>query len=211
MNQSVMVFSNSTTRAAALTSPIEGMVTYLEDTSSYESYDGAAWTNLVGASGALTLVKTQTIGTAVSSVTVSDAFSATYDNYLITVSDGVGSVNGTTTALTLGSTTSGYYLSGPFLGMTSSSVGGFNINNGSNWTGTYPSTTGHSGHINLQSPFLSSRTVMTSMVIGPNAGSFFAMFGGFVDNTTSYTAFTLTCASGTITGGKIRVYGYQNS
>jgi hypothetical protein len=50
MNQSVIVFSNSTARSAAITSPIEGMITYLEDTASYESYDGAAWTSLVSAS-----------------------------------------------------------------------------------------------------------------------------------------------------------------
>ena len=45
-----------------------------------------------GASG-LTLVKAQTIGTTVSSVTVTDAFSATFDNYKIIISDGVGSTN----------------------------------------------------------------------------------------------------------------------
>jgi hypothetical protein len=40
---------------------------------------------------ALTLIKTQTIGTAVSSVTVTGAFSTTYDNYKIIVSGGVAS------------------------------------------------------------------------------------------------------------------------
>jgi hypothetical protein len=33
----------------------------------------------------------------------------------------------------------------------------------------------------------------------------------FVADTTQYTAFTFTTGSGTITGGSIRVYGYQNS
>jgi hypothetical protein len=31
---------------------------------------------------------------------------------------------------------------------------------------------------------------------------------GYLDNTTSYTDFTLTPSSGTLTGGTIRVYGY---
>jgi hypothetical protein len=35
--------------------------------------------------------------------------------------------------------------------------------------------------------------------------------GGFLNNTTSYTAFTFTPSSGTLTGGTIRVYGYRNS
>jgi hypothetical protein len=38
MNQSVMVFSNSTARSAAIPSPIEGMVTYLEDTDELELF-----------------------------------------------------------------------------------------------------------------------------------------------------------------------------
>ena len=39
----------------------------------------------------LWLVKSQTIGTGVSSVTVTDAFSADYDSYKIVISGGVGS------------------------------------------------------------------------------------------------------------------------
>jgi hypothetical protein len=41
--------------------------------------------------GGLTLISTTTIGTTVSSITVSGAFSATYDNYKIVVSGGTGS------------------------------------------------------------------------------------------------------------------------
>jgi hypothetical protein len=50
MNQSVIVFSNATARSSALTSPIEGMVTYLEDTNSLNVYNGTAWAP-VGSSG----------------------------------------------------------------------------------------------------------------------------------------------------------------
>jgi hypothetical protein len=42
MNQSVMVFADAAARTAAFT-PIEGMVTYLEDTNALEVYNGAAW------------------------------------------------------------------------------------------------------------------------------------------------------------------------
>jgi hypothetical protein len=156
------------------------------------------------------LVKAQTIGSAVSSVTVTDAFSATYDNYLITVAGGTGS-GIVETRMTLGATTANYYMSGPYLALNSSSVNGFNINNGAFWTATYFSTTGHSGTINLQSPFLTKRTVFQSQLIGAKSDSYYATYGGFLDNDTSYTAFTLTTTSGTITGGVIRVYGYQNS
>ena len=46
MNQSVMVFSSSTARASAISSPTEGMMTYLEDTNRFQYYNGTAWQDL---------------------------------------------------------------------------------------------------------------------------------------------------------------------
>lgn len=46
MNQSVMVFANAAARSAALTSPTEGMTTYLEDTNKIEVWTGAAWSDI---------------------------------------------------------------------------------------------------------------------------------------------------------------------
>jgi hypothetical protein len=51
MNQSVIAFSNATARSSAITSPVEGMITYLEDLNSYQSWDGSAWVGLVPQSG----------------------------------------------------------------------------------------------------------------------------------------------------------------
>jgi hypothetical protein len=79
MNQSVMVFSNSTARSAALTSPVAGMVTFLEDTSAYESYDGAAWVAFGGGGSAILQVVSATSSTNVtnnSSTYVSTGLSA---------------------------------------------------------------------------------------------------------------------------------------
>jgi hypothetical protein len=55
MNQSVMVFSNASARSAALTAPVEGMLTWLEDLNRYENYNGSAWVAL-GGSGVLQVV-----------------------------------------------------------------------------------------------------------------------------------------------------------
>ena len=74
MNQSVMVFSNSTARAAALTAPVEGMLTYLEDTASYESYDGTAWIGFGGGSG---IVQVVTASNATQVYTTSTSFQET--------------------------------------------------------------------------------------------------------------------------------------
>jgi hypothetical protein len=48
MNQSVITFSNSTARSSAITSPVEGMVTYLEDTQTLEIYNGTSWQPFYG-------------------------------------------------------------------------------------------------------------------------------------------------------------------
>jgi hypothetical protein len=47
MNQSVITFATSTARSSAITSPIEGMITYLDDSNSYQTWDGSAWVGLV--------------------------------------------------------------------------------------------------------------------------------------------------------------------
>jgi hypothetical protein len=46
MNQSVMVFSSSATRASALTAPVEGMLTWLQDANRYQYYTGTVWADL---------------------------------------------------------------------------------------------------------------------------------------------------------------------
>jgi len=46
MNQSVIVFADSAARTTAIPSPVQGMLTYLEDTSTYETWTGAAWANI---------------------------------------------------------------------------------------------------------------------------------------------------------------------
>jgi hypothetical protein len=167
-------------------------------------------TPAVSASG-LTLVKSQTIGSAVSSVTVTDAFSSTYDNYVVTISGGSASASGGL-KLQLGSTVTGYYtwlLYGSYTGAT---VNGFNQNN-TTYGGDfgYTSANGHTGVANILSPNLATRTSW-NMAFASTATNFYAGWvNGFLNDTTQYTAFTLTTGSGTITGGTIRVYGYQNS
>jgi hypothetical protein len=43
MDQTVMVFADSTARATALTTPTAGMVTYLVDTGNLMFYTGSTW------------------------------------------------------------------------------------------------------------------------------------------------------------------------
>jgi len=157
---------------------------------------------------ALTLIKTQTIGTAVTSVTVTGAFSATYDNYLITIGGGVGTVVDTLN-FRLGTNATNYY--GAFTGTSlTGTVGGNGANNGTSCE--------VAGHVNtsnifmnafIDSPFLTKNSMMFFGGARDTAGygsSYYELF-----DTTSYTSFTILAGSGNLTGGTIRVYGFKNS
>lgn len=167
--------------------------------------------SFAASAGGLTLIKTQTIGSAVAAVTVTDAFSATYDNYVVTVDGGVasGDIN---MGLTLGSTATGYYAARIYLLYSSATVNGDVLSNATNYgTVVRGSVNSLNGTFTLFDPFATKNTHMTCNMAGSNTGSFWQTGGGYLANTTSYTAFTLTCGSGTVTGGTIRVYGYSNS
>jgi hypothetical protein len=153
---------------------------------------------------ALVLIASQTIGTSVTSVTVNNAFSATYDNYLITIAGGAatGNIN---LNMVLGSTTTGYYYNanGAVWGTnTSNFVVGNNAANFA-YVGT-GRTTGLNMSAIVNSPFLAVNTTISNPFIANDASY---NFNGILANTTSYTAFTL--AGGTLTGGTIKVYGYK--
>jgi hypothetical protein len=210
INTGIPVFATTTTRDAAFGGTGEkvlaqGQYAYIEATSALQVYTGSAWTNAI--SSGLNLIKTQAIGSAVASVEVTGAFSATYDNYFVTINGGVSSTNNNI-RLTLGATATGYKYNlvyAPF---------GGSIAIETTTTGTFlssaagGSTTTLQGNFFLQSPFLTQITPYRSQYLTASEGG---AVEGLLNNTTSYTAFTLTASTGTMTGGTIRVYGYQNS
>jgi len=163
-----------------------------------------------GINSALVLISSTTIGNAVSSVTVSNAFSSTYDNYKILISGGASSALGGL-SLQLGATTTGYYWSVPRLvygGAASNETGA----NGSSFTSVGGMNADGLGmNVDLIAPFLSKNTFYYSNQVANGTSSVAGGGGGFLNNTTSYTAFTVAPSSGTLTGGTIRVYGYINS
>ena len=160
--------------------------------------------------GALTLISTTTIGSAVTSVTVSSAFSSTYDNYEIVYNGGTTSVSGDL-QLTLGSASTGYS-DGGYFRRYDATLSAFNgaSNSASMVVGRY-SANGLYGKISLLAPNLATRTVILFNNAQALATTGISTSGnGFEDSATQFTAFTLTAQVGTFTGGTIRVYGYQN-
>ena len=215
----VPVFATTVTRDAAFGGAnekvlAEGQLCYLSSTNVVQYYDGAAWATVGPAASGLTLISATTIGSAVSSVTVSSAFSATYDNYEIIVSGGAGSTNNVLT-MVLGATATNYYnlsITGEYSGNTVTGNSGAAV---SSWYGVG----GHSTNVidmkmQISNPFTAKTTTFSSRfarAFTPTDSLSAGMANGYLNNTTSYTAFTLAPGSGTLTGGTIRVYGYQNS
>jgi hypothetical protein len=211
-DRTIQVFAGTAARGSAIGTAIQGMYTHINDTDSLEFYDGSAWVAAGGgAASALTLIKTQTIGSAVTSVVVADAFSVDYDNYLITLNGGSGST-ANTLRMILGSTTTGYHSVNTLYVYNNGSNFVQANNNGASFTTVGAmSSGGLQMELTLQNPFLSRLTVMRSTTIETLSTGAVYFTAGVLNDTTSYTGFTITPNSGNITGGTIRVYGYANA
>ena len=167
----------------------------------------AAQMNSVG----MWLVKTQTVGSAVSSVTVTGAFSADYDNYLILMSGGTGS-GAASIGIEIGGSTTGYYGFMTYGDSSANTVFGGGRNNQAicNWVGGCLSA-GQTAHVRVEvmGPFKTAYTKFANGVY-QNSGAYGTMQGEH-RVATSYTSFKLVPESGTITGGTIAVYGYKGT
>jgi hypothetical protein len=192
-------------------SPFEGQIIFQKDTDQLLVWNGSAWVipnQTTQNPGGLELVKTQTIGTTVSSVTVTDAFSSTYDNYKIMANSTASTQQ--SLSIRLGSSTTGYYSFLIYGDGGGNTLYGYAVNNDS-W---FAYIGGASG---------ASRPSTTSVdILNPYATSFSRIVNAPYQDTnsigtinaehrvaTSYTDFTLYPATGTFSGGTVSVYGYR--
>lgn len=155
----------------------------------------------------LVFIKQQTVGTGVSSVAVTSAFSTDYDNYKIIYSGGVGS-NAVAIQMVLGASVTGYYIGLQYVTYATGLVSGTSGNNAATWSFVGEASPGKTSiNIDLLSPYLAQNTVIS----GSYAGSVGGSISGFHNVATSYTGFTLSVAGNTMTGGNITVFGYRKS
>jgi len=165
----------------------------------------AADMNAVG----LWLVKTQTVGTGVSSVTVTGAFSSDYQNYRISYSG--GTQNSTSNLqLRLGASTTGYFGFLVYGVVTSATVLGAGNNNATSWSWIGGGDANQASHLacDLYGPNLAAHTKLRNGAY-QDANAYGATNGEH-RVATAYTDFTIIVGAGTITGGTVRVYGYRN-
>lgn len=191
--------------------PVPTSTDYVKDgATAIEALGDAIDATVFGINSGLTFIKATTIGSAVSSVTVSDAFSATYDNYYITVTGGVGSAVGYLN-MQLGAAATGYYRVNIVAPYSTGTISPFVSNNATSWLAVFPYTTNSiAGFVDLQNPFNAKNTHFLSRGASSATTGEININSGYLADTTSYTAFTLTTSTGTVTGGTIRVYGRKN-
>jgi hypothetical protein len=175
-----------------------------------DDIDATLYTALGGAYPGLRLVKKQTIGTAVSSVAVTNAFSATYDSYKIIVVGGASTSNIELLFNLTGSSVQ-YYGGVIFKPFNSTVVSGVASSNGSAWLGGFATTSNITMNIELQAPFLAKTTTFAMLSAVNNSAGSVVFNNGLHDVATSYSGFTITTSTGTLTGGTIYVYGYGAS
>jgi hypothetical protein len=165
-------------------------------------------TNTYLANSGLVYVSSTTIGSAVSSVTVSSCFNSTYDAYKI-VATNVVATGTIGVSFQLSGITTGYYgnlVYANFASGTPASVGFNNISSISYAAGTQ----GQMLFLNMDviNPFLSKPKFFNGNYVDQaNAGTMNAQN----NNSTSATGFVLTPLSGTLTGGQITCYGYRKA
>jgi hypothetical protein len=210
MNQSVIVFSNSAARSAAIPSPIEGMTTYLEDTNNVWVWTGSAWTQL-GAPPALTYITTVS-GSSVASLSLNNVFSSLYKNYSLLI-EATGS---TTAALRIrmrsaGADNSSALYFSYFTGINSG--GAVSVSETSGTSALISRSVGSPNQFmyrfDVRDPFLASGTRwMGQLYNDANADQAVGGFSHAVS--TSFDGFTIFPTAGNLVSVSVQVYGYKD-
>lgn len=156
------------------------------------------------------LVKTQSLNSGATTVSITNAFSSDFDNYMIQVSNGTLSAASGIKVTMTGSAT-GYY--GGFMEVAiSGNVLTFTRNqNDTAWTNVgYGQTNYIALGFMMGDPYaaIPTRIFNAHYASTTDAGT----YNGFHNVSTSYTGFTLGTTTGGVnfTGGTLRVYGLRN-
>jgi hypothetical protein len=213
------VYTNESTRSAAIPTPTTGMVTYVGDTGTdpstipqLEAYNGTAWQGL----GGLTQVANVSF-TAVASISLDNVFTTAYTNYAL-VSTIFSDANNRAVNFVLRAggvnLTSGAYTSAN----TVVTDGGVGTSTGAiaatsfEWTRTFGNAAVAALQVGTISQLTASSRKYLQRTTSFNNGTNFVqqVSSCEINGTTSHDGFSLIAPAGTITGN-VRVYGLRNS
>ena len=165
------------------------------------------------ASSGLTLINTTSFS-GVSSQSINDIFSATYDHYQIVVNvSGSAFQSGSIRLRVAGAdNTNATY---DYCGQYMSSASTVWQNSGAaadqtNWLGFMYGTNGlQFNRINIYNPFSANRTLFYGETHEPGAGNVMVIRSGQFRNTTSFTGISFIQSGGSTFTGSIQVYGFN--
>jgi hypothetical protein len=168
-----------------------------------------ATTAFANSAGGLVFIKSQTVGNNVYSVTVSSAFSSTYDNYKILYSGGAGSANGDMNIQLSGGTSADYDSAITYVtfGSGSPQAARSVSQTSANWAGANY-TGGTYCDITVMGPNLARHTIFNSELWRTDLG--LGRSTSVHKVASAYTGFVLSSSSA-MNGGVICVYGYRKS
>jgi hypothetical protein len=155
------------------------------------------------------LVSTTNIGSAVATVTTGTVFSSDYDNYRVVV-EGVKTSVASDLLVNFGATVTGYYGSAYFDNYNGAATGVNRRNNGANlFIGGVETILGEQvSTFDVANPWLTTSTSIAGNYYGNGYSGWLA---GTQANAASFSTLTIRPLAGTMTGGKIYVYGYRYS
>jgi hypothetical protein len=211
MDQSVQTFAGTAARGSAITTPVEGMYTHLEDTDALQFWNGSAWRN----PGGLTLIKTTSF-TAQATVDITSVFTAEFDNYRIVVNANLATSAGATlrARLLAGATpiTTNYASNLVNYNMSTAALQSVDSSTTEFILGQMPNTGGRSMTFDISLPFTTTATGVTGNYVGDRTAAYAGMgfHGGYQNTVASYNGIRFFPTTSSITG-TIRIYGYRNA
>ena len=155
------------------------------------------------------LISTSTIPAASATYTTPTVFSADYDNYRVVIEGVITSV-ASDLLVNFGATVTGYYGSAYFDNYNGAATGTNRRNNGANlFIGGVETLLGEQvSTFDVANPWLTTSTSIAGNYYGNGYSGWLA---GTQANATSFSTLTIRPLAGTMTGGKIYVYGYRYS
>jgi hypothetical protein len=201
MQQAVSTFSNAAARTAAITSPVEGQMTYLLDVDRYDHWNGSSWVSPFG----YTLLARQSF-TSATAVVIDNVFSSIYDTYQMIISyssvSGASEVSFNLRNGGVTDTTNNYF--DQFVQGQASTASAQSI------TGTSTSRIGRTdssgGFVNffISNPAVTQRTYGVGQSI--DSSNILRNYGIMMAATTTYDGFRVQTSSAT---GTLRLYGMR--
>lgn len=161
----------------------------------------------------LVLIKSQTITSGVTSVSITNCFNSTFDAYKV-VWSGVTTAAAAGTQIQFGASNTGYYATKLIAGAYNT-TGSLTYTSDNNTTSVFTElvtsgTAATSGAtMEIQNPFAAATTTFQTHGSDPRTtGTGLRQMSGFHNVATSYTDLTFFLAGTTFTAGRISVYGY---